>query len=116
MTHTPGPWERQGWLIVNPQNDGLILDGRMKRPTSLFESFVWDSKRSIEEQTANIILAESAPELLEACSKALDGMYNQFPQYETISNEELQHPDMECYAIEVILQIRAAIAKAEGEQ
>ena len=116
MTHTPGPWKRRGWLIVNPQNDGLILDGRMKRPKSLFESFVWDSARSTDEQTANIILANTAPELFEACHKALDGMYNQYPQYETMSCEALQHPDMDCYAVEVILDIRAAIAKAEPPQ
>ena len=69
MSHTPGPWERRGWLIVNPRNDGLILDGRMKRPKSLFESFVWDSARSVDEQTANINLAECAPELLEKGKK-----------------------------------------------
>ena len=61
-------------------------------------------------------LFRTAPELLEACHKALDGMYNQYPQYETMSCEALQHPDMDCHAVEVILDIRAAIAKAEGEQ
>ncbi len=57
---------------------------------------------------------KATPELLEACNKALDGMYNQFPQYETMTSQEMRHPDMACYAVEVILDIRAAIAKAEG--
>ena len=61
-------------------------------------------------------LHRAAPELLEACYKALDGMYDQFPQYETATSTELSLPDMDCYATEVILQIRAAIAKAEGVQ
>lgn len=61
-------------------------------------------------------LHRTAPRLLAACYKALDGMYDQFPQYETMSSKEMRHPHLDCYAVEVILDIRAAIAKAEGEQ
>ena len=64
----------------------------------------------------NAALIAAASELLEACYEALDGMYDQHPQYETMTSEEMRHPEMDCYAVEVILDIRAAIAKAEASQ
>lgn len=51
-------------------------------------------------------------ELLAACDKALDGIFDFRPELENLTDGELRHPDNDCYAAEVILQIRAAIAKA----
>ena len=112
MTHTPGPWEvgPRGKYYQQHYRTIIVEDPLLGTNEVAWVICDWD------ETEPDAALIAAAPELLEACYKTLDGMYNQFPQYETISNKELQHPDMECYAIEVILQIRAAIAKAEREQ
>ena len=126
MTHTPGPWKlethKDGYFdIVRPWDKDVAPDN-----TACFSSYMGAHIAEViyqstgvankEQALTNAALITAAPELLEACHKALDGMYDQYPQYETMSCEALRRPEMDCYAVEVILDIRAAIAKAEGEQ
>ena len=124
MTHTPGPWEAidnpDGIIDIVRHWDAEVTSGNSAAFGSVLGAHIAEVPYTItgiptrEQALANSALLAAAPELLEACHKALDGMYDQHPQYETMSSKEMRHPEMDCYAVEVILDIRAAIAKAEA--
>jgi len=66
MAHTPGPWERWGWLIVDSQHR-LIADLRPKHPTSAFEGWLSNYSVTVAEIEANATLLYAANDLLAAC-------------------------------------------------
>lgn len=74
-----------------------------------------DSNPVCEYAAARIEELEGiSAQLLRSCEKSLDGIYDQNPEYETMTDVELEHPDNDCYIVEVILDVRAAIAAAKG--
>lgn len=92
--HTPGPWE-DVWL---DDENGWIMDSR---GNYLAEMVVADEEGlcvSEDEARVNAHLMAAAPELLEACSLALDDF--------EMEGIELNH--------DTVTALKAAIKKARG--
>jgi hypothetical protein len=88
--HTPGPWRigDAGVTVFGPPNGN-------PSPITI--------ARIVHPEKANTRLIAAAPELLEACKAALDGLSNMtIEQYKRGDDRQLRN------------SLQAAIAKAEG--
>jgi len=109
MTHTPGPWEIQA--IPQPrQRRGFEYVIRDKRNCALAEVGHIDAITDGAEGEANALLIASAPDLLAAL-KAITGRLLSA----TSMLNSLGCPTYYADALPILLQARAAIAKATGE-
>ena len=96
VTHTPGPWHMDT-IKGFPTAIGVGLEPESgARAIAILSR---DSHSSKEHQEANARLIAAAPELLEACTAALDRL-SVIPTFS---------PDRKAIAL-----LQAAIAKAEG--
>jgi len=93
--HTPGPWEVD--LETGEINGGCAVLGAVYGG----DDFPCSEEDMSEECKANARLIAAAPDLLKACKGVLIGL----KAYETLGRKNI-HLDA----------LRAAIAKAEGEQ
>lgn len=99
MSHTPGPWIIQDgdiWDMLPSDEPGIPLF-RMPGNRS------WGRRLSGDEYSANVMLAASAPDLLEAL-RAMVTL--------TETDDEFNAPGTDAYT--TLHVARAAIAKAEG--
>ena len=103
MNHTPGPWEHTG----NGDIQGNEDNGHGMGPVDVCSVYL----RTVKGRTeANARLVAAAPELLAA-------LYDAMPYVEDVLSDPAQ---LACFKSGVVQRhakaIRAAIAKAEGEQ
>lgn len=101
--HTPGPYKRDGDLLYKLENH-VGLGGLVVERNRVAISIRHSSSVSAEEVEANIALHEAAPDLLEACERALD----------IAKAIEVFHDGAEGTDARRLLE--AAIAKARGEK
>lgn len=99
--HTPGPWT--GEYNRNAQVDGdmHVIRGIDKSLVAFASGWATDAKH---ETNANARLIAAAPELLDAGKKVLE------------LRDEMNEYDRVLFIDKAIQMLRAAIAKATGEQ
>jgi len=98
--HTPGPWEVSGF----PKSEGFsILTGKGRCVAERYPAAV--SEKEGEEMEANARLIAAAPELLEACKKALMVI---------TSIKEVLKSDGMPSMLKIEKEIQQAISKAEA--
>ena len=95
MPHTPGPWVVDD---ANPELVAQLVEGIYEYVASTAIGNFCSTERSGKEEEANARLIAAAPDLLEACKKALEAI---------CAGAELWMLE------DVKLHCRAAIAKAE---
>jgi len=99
--HVPGPYTRRGLLVLDSENH-LLADCRYRHPASVAEDWLPNSA-TLEERVATAELFTAAPELLAACSAALE--------WATGENATFQQ-----LAEVVVPMLADAIAEAKGSQ
>lgn len=104
LKHTPGPWQAFGQRVVAVEMPRIEYGERMQysRGYCVTQTKLYtDPDRETAEANARLIAA--APELLEACHKCEQLMLNRGDPFRGDDWQLMQ-------------DIRAAIAKAKGEQ
>ena len=112
--HTPGPWHveipqnsKGVWVTNGTRNQREKTDGRVAPRTKSIIAFVQQRYMNRAERVANAQLIASAPDLLEACKMALNGMAALIP--------ELKPETDSCTIVALnIDRLNFVIAKAEG--
>jgi hypothetical protein len=98
MKHTKGPWGVSSGVIVISKEGRLI--------SNCFDlSMIDDDQHTMEESIANAHLISAGPELLEACKDIA-----------VLLEIDYENEDLTADAIDILLDIRNAISKAEGKQ
>jgi hypothetical protein len=132
MKHTPGPWsachngECQCKTVmgndypvatITSGNWGddypsirLVGDSSLELKAEAYMEQITYGKVSEETAVANARLIAASPELLEAC-KQIDSIASRIQKWQRQNLEAMWYEDFQ----EIVTNVRAAIAKAEGE-
>jgi hypothetical protein len=108
--YTKGPWSfgkesREIYACKESEKAGKTIC-RMNPP---YEGYSPRWSDDSGENEANACLITAAPDLLKACKAIEDA-------WETNENHPLEHRPEDCDLCEMILNVKAAISKAEGRK